>query len=141
MAKLTKALKENRAKTYAAAKDKQAQAKIVAKQTRRVETKPASVETKRPISETKPPENGAAAVNVETKSGRRRGAKTGTPQVESGKSRCPKCNSTTRKPYANTRAVESPGMINGKPYTHVVFRYTNCKKCGQARVDRTCENR
>jgi hypothetical protein len=62
--------------------------------------------------------------------------------VDTVKSRCPKCQSTDREPYSGTLAIHAPGIdTDRKPYTHVVKRWTRCKKCGQARVDQSVENR
>ena len=57
-------------------------------------------------------------------------------------SRCPGCGSTEREAYSNPTEVESGGVTgDGHTYTHVVHRSTKCKQCGQARRDRTFENR
>jgi hypothetical protein len=56
-------------------------------------------------------------------------------------SRCPKCRSTERTAYANTTEKPIVGLHEGEPYTHVVWRSTTCAACGQARRDRSFENR
>ena len=57
-------------------------------------------------------------------------------------SRCPKCGSTEREPYHHPRELAQGGEDrDGNAYTHVVWRNTACRSCGQARVDRTYENR
>lgn len=58
--------------------------------------------------------------------------------------RCQKdnCNSTEREPYFGVIERYLPGRDeNGLPYTHVIWRRTRCKKCGQARRDISRENR
>ncbi len=83
-----------------------------------------------------------ATTKTQVKAGRPTGAKTQNVVVDATKSRCPKCSSTNRTPYSHTRAVASGGRDgDGVEHTHVVFRNTRCAKCGQARVDRTVENR
>lgn len=74
-------------------------------------------------------------------SGRPVGSKTQKVIVQANPSCCPKCGSTDREPYANTQEYAHPGVENGQPYTHVLRRYTRCKACGQARIDRSYENR
>ncbi|QDV26928.1 hypothetical protein [Aureliella helgolandensis] len=58
-------------------------------------------------------------------------------------SRCKKCGSSLRTPYANdpTR-MAYPGVdpITGKPYTQIVWRRTQCRDCGQHRIDKCYEN-
>ena len=57
-------------------------------------------------------------------------------------SRCPVCESTERTPYTNTTVLDYAGTTAaGEPHTHVVWRTTACKNCGQARRDKTLENR
>lgn len=57
-------------------------------------------------------------------------------------SRCPVCDSTEKTPYGNKTELEYPGTTAaGEPYTHVVWRSTACKNCGQSRRDKTLENR
>ena len=69
-------------------------------------------------------------------------AKKKTGRANGKKTRCPNCDSTTRLPYEGTTTREISGKDeDGKPYTHVVWRRTRCKKCNQARIDRTFENR
>lgn len=62
--------------------------------------------------------------------------------VESRPTACPMCESTEREPYHNTVEHEFAGEhpVFG-PYTHVVFRRTECKNCGQHRIDKAYENR
>lgn len=75
--------------------------------------------------------------------GRPAGSKTQQrPHATAEPSRCPKCDSTKRKAYKGSpRVLEQGGMLDGKPYTHVVWRRTACADCGQARVDKSFENR
>ena len=55
--------------------------------------------------------------------------------------RCRGCQSTERVPYFRTTAQVFAGVdAAGRPYTHIVRRYTRCKNCGQPRIDRSCEN-
>jgi hypothetical protein len=51
------------------------------------------------------------------------------------KVKCIRCGSTSRMPYHRIRKMEH----NHDGYTHVVWRYTSCRKCGQSRVERTME--
>lgn len=53
--------------------------------------------------------------------------------------RCPKCGSTEREPYYQSKTVALVGRILGMPFDHVTFRRTRCKHCGQIRVERTYE--
>jgi len=55
-------------------------------------------------------------------------------------SRC-RCGSTDREPYSQTIVTEYGGEFNGQPFTHIVRRWTKCAACGQARVDKSHENR
>ena len=53
-------------------------------------------------------------------------------------SRCSECNSTRRAFYEQVKLIEGSGTDpQGKPYTAVELRPTNCLDCGQARIDRT----
>ena len=64
-----------------------------------------------------------------------------TPIVQMEQSRCPTCGSTERGDYYNCVASEHSGIDpSGRPYTHVIRRRTKCI-CGQARIDRSYENR
>jgi len=57
-------------------------------------------------------------------------------------SRCAVCGSTERDSYSNVCEQPYPGLDEkGQPYTHIVRRRTACSKCGQARIDRSFENR
>ena len=57
-------------------------------------------------------------------------------------SRCEKCGSTERAPYQpHPRVLATPGIRDGKPFTHVVWRRTNCTACGQHRIDKAYECR
>lgn len=73
-----------------------------------------------------------------TSPGRPKGSKTERrPAADVVPSRCPKCGSTRRTPYSGSpRVVAHGGVLEGVPYTHVIFRPTKCLDCGQARVDR-----
>lgn len=55
-------------------------------------------------------------------------------------SRCRVCGSTDRVGYHNTVIQEFAGIADGRSYTHIVLRRTNCAGCGQARIDKTFEN-
>lgn len=56
--------------------------------------------------------------------------------------RCPSCGSTDREAYWGKREHQHDGLDDsGRPFTHVCWRKTRCKVCGQIRVDRTLENR
>lgn len=80
-----------------------------------------------------------------TKKQTRPGRPPGGPATGSGTasvSKCPKCESTRRTPYNNTKAIPSAGNHpDFGRYTHIVIRHTKCLKCGQSRVDRSYENR
>ena len=83
-----------------------------------------------------------AAQPKPAKRGRPKGAKTlDRDVVEIIPACCQRCGSTTRRPYDKVRERAVPGNINGKQYTHVVWRRTACLACGQARVERHYENR
>jgi ribosomal protein S27AE len=57
-------------------------------------------------------------------------------------SACPKCTSTERTPYTNRRELAHGGLNrDGSPFTHVIWQNTTCSACGQARTDRSTENR
>jgi hypothetical protein len=59
-------------------------------------------------------------------------------------SRCKRCGSSKRKPYqSDPTTLEAGGVdpITGAPYTHVIWRRTACKQCGQARIDKCYEFR
>lgn len=59
-------------------------------------------------------------------------------------SRCTRCGSTARTGYSGTTEVARaiPGETpEGKPYTHIVWRRTCCRDCGQVRCDKSFENR
>jgi hypothetical protein len=79
--------------------------------------------------------------------GRRRGRPPGSrnqprPVVTVDASRCPKCGSTERGPYTRNHETPLAGLTrDGKPATHLVRRWTKCLSCGQARIDRSYENR
>lgn len=64
------------------------------------------------------------------------------PIVEAMPSSCPKCRSTDRTAYSNTTEYPIAGMtIDGRQYSHVIWRTTACKSCGQVRRDRSYEMR
>ena len=68
----------------------------------------------------------------------------GRPEVEVEPSRCtrPGCGSTERERYYSTQIQPFAGEdAMGRPFTHIVRRWTRCKACGQPRVDRSFENR
>lgn len=63
-----------------------------------------------------------------------------TPIVEVYKSQCPKCGSTERTEYNNTRApLVVGGLKDGRRYTSIIWRRTTCKSCKQARIDKCYE--
>lgn len=64
------------------------------------------------------------------------------PEIDTPTVRCPRCGSTDRDRYDRTVVQEFGGLgPHGEPYTHIVRRFTRCSQCGQARVERTLENR
>lgn len=76
------------------------------------------------------------------KRGRPKGSKNTRPDlVPATPSHCRTCGSTDREPYHKTTVQQFGGIHEGRPYTHIVRRWTACKACGQARVDITHENR
>jgi len=75
------------------------------------------------------------------KRGHPRGPNQVLPVVIRSLTSCPKCGSTERTEYSNTRSLPSCGVRDGKPYNLVVWRYCRCLGCGQARVDKTFEQR
>jgi hypothetical protein len=71
-----------------------------------------------------------------------RGRRRTTDIVTVAASRCRKCGSTEREGYFNTNETPASGIdADGRPYTHVVRRWTRCRNCGQTRIDRAYENR
>ncbi len=66
-----------------------------------------------------------------------------TPIVVGELTACPACGSTDRTEYKDTREpLEHAGVTpSGKPYTHVRWKRTCCKGCGQFRIDKVFENR
>lgn len=85
-----------------------------------------------------------AKASAAAKSGRPRAPKNRSKEpVTTVLSRCRRCGSTEREPYHGTREVKVAGVDphSGKPYTHVVWRRTRCKHCGQMRMDRSLEQR
>jgi len=63
-------------------------------------------------------------------------------QAEAKPSRCKACDSTEREAYTKTDVQEFGGQDpNGRPFTHIVRRWTRCAACGQARIDLSYENR
>ena len=78
-----------------------------------------------------------------SKRGRPPGAKTEDRMVVSViPAACPRCRSTSREPYDKVRERAIAGRtVDGHAYTHVVWRKTKCKACGQARIERHYENR
>jgi len=63
-------------------------------------------------------------------------------QVDAPKSRCRNCGSTERERYFRTTTQGYAGTdAQGRPFTHIVRRWTRCKQCRQVRVDRCFENR
>lgn len=76
--------------------------------------------------------------------GRPPGSKTRDyPQAEAQLTRCPRCGSTERQPYREGPIEHAHHGLTptGEPYTHIVWRHTACKSCGQHRKDKSYENR
>ena len=76
--------------------------------------------------------------------GRPAGAKTQPAAIVAAEAtRCPRCGSTDRDPYRRKNEQAYPGVHDGKPYTHIVRRWTRCATpgCGQHRIDKSFENR
>jgi hypothetical protein len=57
--------------------------------------------------------------------------------------RCPRpgCQSTELAGCTQTIETVFAGKRDGKPYTHVVRRWKRCKRCGQAVIETSYENR
>lgn len=55
--------------------------------------------------------------------------------------RCPKCESTRRAGYTSIVTRDIAGTIDGHAYTHITWKRTKCRDCGQHRVDLFHENR
>lgn len=98
---------------------------------------------KRPAKKAAASKVAAASAKAESAppaKGRPAGSVTQKIVAEASPSRCPKCQSTERDKYSQTRSI----AVNGRlpvAHTHVVLRWTKCKSCGQARTDRSFENR
>lgn len=54
---------------------------------------------------------------------------------------CRTCGSTERTKYENRREMAFGVERDGRQFTHVVWRDTNCAACGQRRTDQSFENR
>jgi hypothetical protein len=83
------------------------------------------------------------AIKQTVKRGRPVGAKTAERDVVLVlPAACVRCHSTERAPYDKIRERAISGRTtDGRPYTHVVWRKTRCRACGQARVERHYEHR
>lgn len=74
--------------------------------------------------------------------GRPKGAKNVSENQTVVLPQCGSCGSSERTPYQKVNEVEHGGKTaEGEEYTHIVFKRTKCKNCGQQRVDRIRENR
>ena len=75
--------------------------------------------------------------------GRPEGAKTGNYETaEVVATQCNACSSSNREPYFGKIERGIAGVLSdGREYSHVVWRRTRCRDCGQARIDRSYENR
>lgn len=63
-----------------------------------------------------------------------------TPTTEVEASRCRACGSTNRTGYHHVTVQEYAGVTgDGRPYTSIVRRRTECLDCGQTRIDRSFE--
>lgn len=73
--------------------------------------------------------------------GRPTGAKTvDRDLVDTVATRCRVCNSTERTDYHQVTRIEGSGQApDGKPYSAVSLRPTQCLNCGQYRTDREYE--
>lgn len=76
------------------------------------------------------------------KRGRPIGPTAPTDAITLPSSRCARCGSSHRAPYCNvvTRAIHGTDG-QGRPYTHVTWRYTRCLDCQQRRCERTFDYR
>lgn len=52
---------------------------------------------------------------------------------------CPKCNSTNRTKYTQTRKQHHTGERDGKPFNQIVRRWCQCVDCGQWRIEKHFE--
>lgn len=91
----------------------------------------------------KPEATPAADEHLERKPGRPPGSENKDYDVVTVEpTRCLGCQSTEREAYFRTTVQPFAGVDpSGRPYTHVVRRYTRCAGCGQLRIDRSLENR
>lgn len=98
--------------------------------------------TRKKATQAAPAKPAAKASTAAKKPGRPKGSATQTlPTAEAQLTRCRKCESTDRTPYRRTTETAHRGEIHGRPYTHIVRRWTSCATCGQHRVDVSHENR
>lgn len=83
-------------------------------------------------------DNGQTQQQSARKPGRPKGAKTAQAEVtDKHPSRCPVCGSTAAESTgARPTIVNRPGLVDGRPFTRIVFRRIRCKACGQVRVER-----
>lgn len=54
---------------------------------------------------------------------------------------CHACGSTERTGYVAIRTMAYQGQQDGRPFTHILWKRTTCKKCSRPRVDKYHENR
>lgn len=95
----------------------------------KAETKPAEAESTSAEANAIAP-GSDAIVSEETK------PKSKPPEVDVEVSSCPRCQSTSRIGYHSTKARKITGTTKtGKPYKLVVWKRTQCRNCGQNRVD------
>lgn len=60
--------------------------------------------------------------------------------VDTVATRCKVCASTARTKYEKAQTIEGDGVApDGRPYTRVILRRTQCVNCGQHRIDRWYE--
>ncbi len=78
--------------------------------------------------------------HVVNKGGRPKGSKTTRVVVEIYAAYCPKCGSSDRTAYTHSRSKQISGaLLDGRPYSNVIWQRCKCLKCGQTRVEKTFE--
>lgn len=80
-------------------------------------------------------------MGIMMKPGRPLGSKTTQVQAIAKLTRCTICGSTERERYTSKNEIEHGGSNDDGPFTHIVWRHTQCSKCGQHRIDKSFENR
>lgn len=72
--------------------------------------------------------------------GRPKGSNNVKPVTVAEKSRCPSCGATESSRIGNRQVQVYSGLIDGKPFTHIVRQRVLCDFCPQMRIEKTYEN-